>query len=277
MLRRLAAVAACLLSSQAHAVPTPRHATVVVQLSTEDLAQGQATTPLPDLGDVIIRTLSSTSTEFSSEFFARGIAWHKSGSVMMRESLNAINDYLASLLKGGAIVAAPGVSSSKDVRVGIIADSGNGINLTQSGADAGVYHSFDGYPRTARPPPSARFFTIYRNPIEMAVSELSYDIETPESYTWLYPLDQTGIASCRRDTSAAQVSLLKNGSHYCDGLHGVMMASETYLKGVLPAPNGDNCERACREPAAPLILHPETIHTRHTRRPFPLLRSSPTD
>jgi|EP00966_Prymnesium_polylepis_P334098 hypothetical protein len=158
-----------------------------------------------------------------------------------------------------------------------IADSGNGINLTQSGADAGVYHSFDGYPRTARPPPSARFFTIYRNPIEMAVSELSYDIETPESYTWLYPLDQTGIASCRRDTSAAQVSLLKNGSHYCDGLHGVMMASETYLKGVLPAPNGDNCERACREPAAPLILHPETIHTRHTRRPFPLLRSSPTD
>jgi hypothetical protein len=120
MLRRLAAVAACLLSSQAHAVPTPRHAAVVVQLSTEDLAQGQATTPLPDLGDVIIRTLSSTSTEFSSEFFARGIAWHKSGSVMMRESLDAINDYLASLLKGGAIVAAPGVSSSKDVRVGIV-------------------------------------------------------------------------------------------------------------------------------------------------------------
>ena len=111
------AVAACLLISLAHAVPTPR-AAGGVQLSTEDLAQGQATTPLPDLDDIII--LSSTSrTEFSSEFFARGIAWHKSGSVMMRESLNAINDYLASLLKGGAIVAAPGVSST-DVRVGIV-------------------------------------------------------------------------------------------------------------------------------------------------------------
>eukprot|EP00966_Prymnesium_polylepis_P298289 6892533-Prymnesium_polylepis.1 len=166
------AIAACAVSMLlVRAVPTPPDAAVVIQPANQpaaDALTGQAELfTNPGVANKI------TNYDSPAEYFSRGIAWHKSGSVMMKESLDANNEYLASLLQDGAVESAPGVADpAVDMRVGVLADSGNGITLGEGDVAVGGYNSFDGFPRSPRPPPDARFFVIYRNPIEMAVSEL---------------------------------------------------------------------------------------------------------
>eukprot|EP00966_Prymnesium_polylepis_P164294 3798459-Prymnesium_polylepis.2 len=190
--------------------------------------------------DAIYTTqLSVLDSASPVDFFARGIAWHKSGSVMMREAIALINVKLTLRVAEGALEKVPGLAEH-DQRVGVLAQEGNGVNFSKTG---GLYEAYMFTPM--RPPgPQSRFFAIYRNPVEMAVSELAYDAEEDnhEAYE-RQRLTPEGTARChdRGHPDGSKDAYLRQ---YCDGQRDVLVASETYLKGVLPPPGKDTCETA---------------------------------
>jgi len=185
---------------------------------------------LPHHGDTYTERQGVITTA-PVDFFARGIAWHKSGSVMMREALTLINARLTLYFAEGWLEKAPGLADH-DPRIGVIALEGGGVNFSKT---EGLYSARTFTPM--RPPGShSRFFAIYRNPVEMAVSELAYDME--EYNTELYEhqrLTYEDTARCHRDDGGDDAFLRP----FCDGLRDVLVASDTYLKGVLPPPDKD--------------------------------------
>jgi len=193
---------------------------------------------LPHHGDTYTERQGVITTA-PVDFFARGIAWHKSGSVMMREALTLINARLTLYFAEGWLEKAPGLADH-DPRIGVIALEGGGVNFSKT---EGLYSARTFTPM--RPPGShSRFFAIYRNPVEMAVSELAYDME--EYNTELYEhqrLTYEDTARCHRDDGGDDAFLRP----FCDGLRDVLVASDTYLKGVLPPPDKDTCETATAE------------------------------
>ena len=188
--------------------------------TTHDAAVLQQHLDIPD-------TIWPSVTTLPVDFFARGIAWHKSGSVMMREAITLVDAKLALYVAEGWLENAPRLADA-DPRIGHIALEGCGVNFSKTGG------SYSGWTNTPmqQPGPDSRFFAIYRNPIEMAVSELAYDLqEDNEEWYETMRLTHEDTAECLGDDVFLRP--------FCDGLRDVLVASETYLKGVLQPPRTD--------------------------------------
>ena len=142
---------------------------------------------------------------------------------MARDGVDALTVRAKDLLQSGVLTAAPHAEPG-DVRVGYFAVAANGV-------DHGGYAPFYGYPRCPRPANFTKVFSISRNPFEMTVSEMAYDVDGGEVYGNQIPSSIWG------DATACLVISGKSISQYCDGLQQVSVAMRSYLKGVLPPPS----------------------------------------
>jgi hypothetical protein len=151
------------------------------------------------------------------------------GSGMARDGVDALTVRAKDLLQSGVLMAAP--HAEPDVRVGYFAVAANGVDLGLVGADDGGYAPFYGYPRCPRPANFTKVFSISRNPFEITVSEMAYDVDGGEVYGNQIPSSIWG------DATACSVTSGKSIPQYCDGLQQVSVAMRSYLKGVLPPPS----------------------------------------
>ena len=92
---------------------------------------------------------------------------------------------------------------------------------------------------------SSLFFVVARNPFEMAVSSLAYDLEPFEPFEFVR---FSSLELCLADVELKGIytllSVFDDGTpeEFCPALVQVAVAARTYLKGVLPPPGNETCE-----------------------------------
>jgi len=188
--------------------------------------------------DAVSPSVSSSALEGGGgpDHLARTIAFHKSGSVMFSKASANMEAAVSALAQNGSIRVAPWVDEAV-AQVGF-ANAMNGVDFSQPHTSDTKYESNYGYPRMPIPAKWSRYVSSYRNPFEMAVSSLSYDVESPESYTH-YRFGT--LAKCEVDGHYGEYAKnakgdLGTGYLFCSSTVEVGRLATGELKEVLPPP-----------------------------------------